>query len=1033
MPKFTVEQQQAIDQEGSNIIVSAGAGSGKTAVLSERVLRKLKDGVFINQLLILTFTNEAANEMKERIRKKIQQDSTLSSQLDLIDSAYITTFDSFSLSMVKKYHYLLNVSKNISIIDSSIINIKKREFIDEIFDRLYEKEDDKFLKLITDFCVKDDKNIKEVVYKLNNDLDKLINKQEFLTNYVDKYYSDSHLEHIICEYMNEIKQIVKSIESSFYRLEDVIETPSDDKKYKEIISIFEPLIKASDYEEFKNYTEKDFELRGKLSDSFKEEARKIKEQFKELKELACYSSLQEIKEQILSTKDSVSVVISIIKELDCRLLSYKHDHDSYEFNDIAIMAIKLVEENEEIREEIKNEYNEILLDEYQDTSDLQEKFMSLIGNNNIYMVGDVKQSIYRFRNANPMIFKNKYDKYSENHGGMKIDLVKNFRSRNEVLHNINEIFNLIMDDNIGGADYKASHQMKYGLTLYEEEDVGHNNHLEIYNYTLNDNKYTKEEVEAFIICKDIKEKIESGYLVFDKDTSKVRKATYSDFCIIMDRGSAFATYKKIFEYLEVPLVLYMDQKLNNENDILVIKNIVNLIVKIKNREFDQKFRYYFTSVARSYLSDLNDQQILAVFKENTFKETEIYEKCYAIASSLDTLSNTELLEQIIETFAIYEKTITTGKIEDSFVRLDHLKNMASSLSSLGYSPILFCEYLNQMNETEDDIKYSLNNKIGDTVKIMNIHKSKGLEFPVCYFSGFHKKFNFRDVKNKFLFDNQYGIIFPYYKEGIGKTVLHKLSEMKYYQEEISEKIRLFYVALTRAREKMIVVTALDKEKEVLTIEEDIKKGYRSFLDIMESLKLPLSNYIVNKDIEEIGLTKQYDLSKNIAIDSFIDKDAEKMVIEDISFSKELVKNKKASKTIQSLISFEDTKKLNLGTQIHYLFEVVDFKNISKYKNSSYFSYIENFVKHLGDLSSTKFYKEYPFTYEKEDTLYSGIIDLVVEYEDHVKIIDYKLKNIEDENYKKQLQIYKNFIISKTDKPVYTYLYSIMNDKLKKVD
>lgn len=1033
MPKFTKEQQQAIDQEGSNIIVSAGAGSGKTAVLSERVLRKLKEGVFINQLLILTFTNEAANEMKERIRKKVQQDATLSSQLDLIDSAYITTFDSFSLSMVKKYHYLLNVNKNISIIDSSIINIKKREFIDEIFDSLYEKQDDKFLKVITDFCVKDDKNIKEVVYNLNNDLDKLINKQEFLTNYVDKYYNESYLNHITCVYMNAIDKMLKNIEASIYLLEEIIETPSDDKKYQEIISIFEPLIKAKDYEEIKSYTEKDFKLLGKLSEPFKEEAKKLKEYFKQLKELTCYSSLQEVKEQILSTKDFVSVVISIIKELDCRLLSYKHSHDSYEFNDIAVMAIKLVEENEEIREEIKNEYNEILLDEYQDTSDLQEKFMSLIGNNNIYMVGDVKQSIYRFRNANPMIFKNKYDKYNKNDGGKKIDLVKNFRSRKEVLQNINEIFNLIMDDSIGGADYKESHQMQYGLTLYEEEDVRHDNHLEIYNYTLCDNKYTKEEVEAFLICKDIKKKIENGYLVFDKDTSKVRKATYSDFCIIMDRGSAFTTYKKIFEYLEVPLVLYMDQKLNNENDILVIKNIMNLIVKIKNREFDQKFRYYFISVARSYLSNLNDQDIFTIFKENTFKETEIYEKCLMIASSLDTLSNTEVLDRILESFSIYERTMTIGKIEDSFVRIDHLKNIASSLSSLGYSPIMFCEYLNQMNEGEDDIKYSLNNKIGDTVKIMNIHKSKGLEFPVCYFSGFHKKFNFRDVKNKFLFDNQYGIIFPYYKEGIGKTVLHKLVEMKYYQEEISEKIRLFYVALTRAREKMIIVTSLDEKKEILSIESSIKEKYRSFLDIMESLKIPLSNYIVNKDIENIGLTKQYDLNKNIAIDSMINKDTEKILIEDISFEKEIVKNTKASKIIQQLISYEDTKKLNIGTEIHYLFEVVDFKDLNRYKEYPCFSYIENFVKHLGNLSSSKIYKEYPFIYEKEGILYSGIIDLVIEYEDHVKIIDYKLKNIEDENYKKQLQIYKNFIISKTDKPVYTYLYSIINNTLKKVD
>ena len=165
MPNWTKDQQSAIDKENSNIIVSAGAGSGKTAVLTARVIRKLKDGVDVNKLLVLTFTNEAANEMKNRIRSAIQKEESLKKQLDYIDSAYITTFDSYALSIVKKYHYLLNLSKNISIVDSSIINIKKKEFIEEIFEELYNKEDESFLKLINDFCTKDDKDLKKQILK----------------------------------------------------------------------------------------------------------------------------------------------------------------------------------------------------------------------------------------------------------------------------------------------------------------------------------------------------------------------------------------------------------------------------------------------------------------------------------------------------------------------------------------------------------------------------------------------------------------------------------------------------------------------------------------------------------------------------------------------------------------------------------------------------------------------------------------------------------------------------------------------------
>ena len=204
MPSWTKEQQQAIDEEGKNIIVSAGAGSGKTAVLSERVIRKLNK-TDINKLLILTFTKEAANEMKERIRKKIKKNPDLKKQLDIIDSAYITTFDSYSLSLVKKYYYLLNISPNISIIDASIINIKKNEYIEEIFNKLYEEKNQKFEKLIKDFCTKDDKEIKNYVIDLNNKLDLKLNKEEYTNNYIKDYFNEEIINNNIEKNINLIK------------------------------------------------------------------------------------------------------------------------------------------------------------------------------------------------------------------------------------------------------------------------------------------------------------------------------------------------------------------------------------------------------------------------------------------------------------------------------------------------------------------------------------------------------------------------------------------------------------------------------------------------------------------------------------------------------------------------------------------------------------------------------------------------------------------------------------------------------------
>ena len=251
MPNWTKEQQEAIDKEGKNIIVSAGAGSGKTAVLTARVIRKLKDGIDVNRLLVLTFTNEAAGEMKDRIRKAIKKEESLSKQLDYLDSAYITTFDSYALSIVKKYHYLLNISKNIGIVSSSIINIKKQEELDQIFEDLYNEENKDFLKLINDFCLKDDKDIKKQILNINNSLEQKYNKQEYLKSYIEDFYNETYINNIIQEYLKEIKETHRKIKNLY---EEVL-TKEEDKKANEYIEALSKLINSKTYDEIKKNIE----------------------------------------------------------------------------------------------------------------------------------------------------------------------------------------------------------------------------------------------------------------------------------------------------------------------------------------------------------------------------------------------------------------------------------------------------------------------------------------------------------------------------------------------------------------------------------------------------------------------------------------------------------------------------------------------------------------------------------------------------------------------------------------------------------
>ncbi len=1030
MPRWTNEQQEAIDKEGTNIIVSAGAGSGKTAVLTERVIRKLKNNIDIDRLLILTFTNAAAKEMKERIRAAIKKDISLERQLDLIEEAYITTFDSYSLSLVKKYYYLLNVSKNIKIIDASVIYCEKSKIIDNIFDDLYEQEDSDFLKLIEDFCIKSDKDIKKYILNINDKLDLLYDKLEYLDNYFDKFYNDEKINHDIELFVNILNSKKKKIDSLVEILANYVESD-----YIEILmDTLNPIISSDNYESLK------LSLNVKMPNiprNSSEEAKKYKEDIssviKELKSICIYEDTKEIKEGITSTEVYVRSIIKIVKLLSKKLDDFKKKNNVYEFNDISKMAIRILIENPNICNEIKNNFQEIMVDEYQDTSDLQEKFISLIQNNNVYMVGDIKQSIYRFRNANPYIFKNKYDNYSKGFSGYKIDLNKNFRSRKETLDNINIIFNIIMDDAIGGADYSKSHQMIFGNNMYlEEGKTTQNENFEIYNYKYEKGKnFTRDEIEAFIVASDIKNKINTHYKVFDKEEGILRDSKYSDFVILMDRATKFDLYKKIFEYMNIPLTKYTDTSITDSNDLLIIKNIIGLIIKYYKKEFDLDFRYNFISIARSYLFNYEDSKIFDYLENKNYEDSDIIKIVQEINKDYDNLSIKTLVATIVEKFKFYEKLINVGNVQNSIIRLEYIYNLAGNSEDMDYDIEAFYDYLTKLVEDDFSIKVSISENSLDSVKIMTIHKSKGLEYPICYYTGIYSTFNISDTKDKFIFDNKYGIISPYFKEGINKTIYNYLFKTDYIKEEISEKIRLFYVALTRCREKMILVGEI--EDKTLNSNE-ARLNYKSFLDILNSVYKEIEEYIVDVDLNKVELSKDYNLIKDINYDELIKKTDKKVVVRKLEIENNLIEEKKFSKDSPSLFFNSTRKKMQLGTKIHYYLECLDFNNPDFTKiDKEYHNYINNFLHTNLDFSSCSIYKEYEFMYNDGYNSGHGIIDLMLVYDDEIKIIDYKLNNIIDEAYINQLNSYKEYIKTRTNKEVKTYLYSIFSGKLEEIN
>ncbi len=1036
---LTENQLKAINETGKNIIVSAGAGSGKTMVLSKRVLKKLHDGVDVDHLLILTFTKAAASEMARRIRNNIKKEPELLDQLNKLDSSYITTFDSYSLSLVKKYHYLLNIKKNVNIIEENVLNLKVNSLLDELMEEEYEKKSPLFVKLISDFCIKDDGLIKNTIINLLHKLDMKYDKDNYLDNYINNFYNEEVIKNNVNLYVEIIKNKIKVINNLLNELSKDVDT----EYFSNLNELLLPLLNSNTYEGIKNsIPEKLINLPKGSSDYTKNIKEQISNLIKDIRGLTEKDSTQELFDTIMYTKDYVEELIVLIKELDKRINNYKQENDLYDFIDISKLAIKIVDENESIRFELRDYFNEIMVDEYQDTNDLQEYFISLISNNNVYMVGDVKQSIYRFRNANPDIFREKYNKYSLGDGGIKIDLLKNFRSREEVLNNVNLIFDYMMDDNIGGANYIESHRMIFGNNSYiKEGKTDQNNNMEIYTYPY-DSKgdYKKEEIEAFIIANDINNKVNSGYQIFDKDEKVLRSAKYSDFCILIDRTTNFDLYKKIFLYHKIPLCIYRDEYLTSSDLLSVIKNIFNLLDCIVNNKQKEEFMYSYISISRSFLLDLDDNYIFDIIKNNKYKETELYKKIDSISLNINSKTLSMILDDIINEFDILEKVYTIGDIDDNLVRIDYLYSLCETLNSMGYTYTDFVSFLNDIFDKDTDIRFSLSKEDNTSVKIMTIHKSKGLEYNVCYFPGLSSKFNESDTKDKFIFDNKLGVIAPYFLEGIDNTFYRELFKYNYKMDENSEKIRLFYVALTRVKEKMIFVLPdyeddLDYDDNKM-VSSNKRLSYKNFSDMLASIKDKLNIYEKKIDLDTLSLSHDYNL--NIKNNIFDNIGKSNNVIETKEIKKiepiEIVESHYSKSTL-TLNNKETLAKMKFGTDMHYYLEVLDFNNpdLSIIPNE----FKDNINKFLNSdlmkkIKEAKTYKEYEFIYNIDNNLTHGIIDLLVEYDDHFDIIDYKLKNIDDENYDKQLNGYREYIKSISNKKVNCYLYSIIDSTFREV-
>ena len=1031
MPKFTPEQQQAIDVEGFNVLVSAGAGSGKTAVLTERVLRKVKQGIHINQLLILTFTNKAAMEMQARIRQKLMKEN-FQEELLLMDNSYITTFDSFSLSVVRKYADFLHVSSNITIAENSVLQLAKQKLIDELFLEYYQNPTPNFEKMIHLLCLKDDKSLKNIILELDDKMDLLLNRDEYIEKYMDWYYSPSNLNHYITLYNQVLDQKINALEEEY----QIVLSYSEGKFQEKLHVLLDPFFSEQEYQKRKEKLPSALpNLPKNSSEELKTSKTKLAKMLKEIHSYFSYQDEKEIYEKLFSTKELAEFIIECITRLNQKIKAYKEEKQYYTFLDIEKMAIELVRDFEEVRNELRDSFQEILIDEYQDTNDIQECFISYIAKHNVYMVGDIKQSIYRFRNANPLIFKDKYDRYKQHDDGMVIDLVKNFRSRKEVLADINTIFSHVMDSPLGGATYTDGHAMVFGNQVYENEaKVETPCKLEILSYDDQDKEYTTVEKEAFIIANDIKEKMNSNYFVFDKDENKLRKLEYSDIVILLDRSTDFVRYKQIFEYLGIPLIIWKDESSNGKMDLFLIKNIFIMAFKMRNNLIDSEFKTAYTSLARSFLYQKTDEEIYNELNGD-IKKSNLYQDFESVIVDYDTMTPSQYFLTMITKLNYEQKLTLVGQIDNYSARLEYFYQLIHSLEKSNFTIEEIANYFKDLTASGLEIRLPIRYKEGSSVKIMTIHTSKGLEYPLCYFAGFTKKFNNDDTKKRVLFDADFGIVISDPDEE-SDIITRTLLVEKMTQEDISERIRLLYVALTRAREKMILVLPQFESYEEVgeLVDNSIRYSYNSFYKIMKSVSILFQNNI--KEINKIDhITKSYlEVKKDSEITS---SNEQEEVLIPSQYSSEDLNSESFSKTSLKSKTQEELELLEYGTKVHEILERCDIKNkkmpiihdeklknkISAFLHNDLFSNIKDY----------KVYQEYEFMTRDGSKIRHGIIDLLLVSNKDAIIIDYKLSNVKDSAYLDQLRGYKTIITAKLHLPVTCYLYSIMQETLTKIE
>ncbi len=897
---YTKEQQQVIDLRDRNILVSAAAGSGKTAVLVERIIARLtRDAVPIDvdRLLVVTYTEAAAAEMKERIHRAIEKvleerpdDIHLQRQATLIHNAQVTTIHSFCLSVIRDYFHTIDLDPGFRIGEEGELKLLKRDVLEEVLERWYQEASPDFITFVESFATgRDDRKLEEVITQLYEYSRSYPNASEWLDLSVQKYHilQEEELESapFVQTIVRDVKCILKDIQERLEYALAICEKEDGPQVYKPTIEsdlqIIMQLSSGNSFGELQSLFEKIKWARLGVNrkktvseeavNTVKDIRKECKEMVESLQKQYFFEDILRMQEGMLAAESNMKVLVSLVKEFSEVFAEKKQGRNMIDFSDMEHYALKILTREEDgklvpsaVAKEYQEKYAEVMIDEYQDSNYIQEAILTSVstisqGKYNVFMVGDVKQSIYRFRLSRPELFMEKYDTYdTEDSITQRIDLHKNFRSRREVLDSTNFIFKQIMMKEFGGIEYDDNAALYVGADY--EPAPGNETEIcliDISEEIEKEQKGNKREIEARAVAGKIKKLLEN-HKVYDKQSDSYRKVSYGDIVILTRSIKGWAdVFLRILSQEGIPAYSVSKEGYFETREIQMILNYLKVL---DNPRQDIPF----TAALTGPFAGLTSEE-LAVLKSEMAGKTFYEKACTYISEGknetlkcrLSVFLNQyesfrkkvpymaihELLNLIIEEtgYGNYVAALPGG--EQRAANLDMLKEKAISFESTSYKGLFhFVRYIEQLYKYEVDYgEASIVDEAADVVRIMSIHKSKGLEFPIVFVAGMDKGFNMQDTRSSVVIHPEIGVGIDYVdveKRTKYPSLLKRMIQKEIQKEAVAEELRVLYVAMTRAREKLILTGTISNI-------EKRNSAYRD-LDYRSELKLSYSRVMTAK-------------------------------------------------------------------------------------------------------------------------------------------------------------------------------------------